>query len=95
MSTSPFDQRLTVPDNVATRELDGELVLLNFDTESYFGLDQVGARMWDVLRGAPTVEAGVATLLSEFDVDEATLRADVEVLLTQLVDGGLVALEAV
>jgi L-histidine N-alpha-methyltransferase len=30
-----------------------------------------------------------------FDVDEATLRADVEALLSQLVDGGLVALEAV
>ena len=95
MSTSSFDQRLTVPDNVATRELDGELVLLNFDTESYFGLDEVGARIWDVLRDAPSVEAGVATLLAEFDVDESTLRADVERLLTQLVDGGLVALEAV
>jgi hypothetical protein len=95
MSPSPFDQRIAVPDNVATRELDGELVLLNFDTESYFGLDEVGARIWEVLRDAATVEAGITQLLAEFDVDEARLRADVEALLTQLVDGGLVALEAV
>jgi hypothetical protein len=94
MSTSPFDRRLAVPQNVATRELDGELVLLNFDTESYYGLDEVGARIWEVLRDAPSVEAGVAQLLHEFEVEEPTLRADVEALLTQLVDGGLVALEA-
>ncbi len=95
MSTNPFDRRLAVPENVATRELDGELVLLNFDTESYFGLDEVGARIWEVLAGSPSVEDGVQVLLAEFDVDAPRLRADVAALLTQLVDGGLVALEAV
>jgi hypothetical protein len=95
MSGFSFDQRLRVPENVATRELDGELVLLNFDTESYFGLDEVGARIWAVLSAAATLDAGIQALLAEFEVDEATLRGDVEVLVTQLIDGGLVALEAV
>lgn len=93
--TSTFAQRLQVPGNVAVRELDGELVLLNFDTESYYGLDEVGARMWEVLSQSPTIQAGVDQLLEEFDVDPERLRADVEALVGNLVEGGLVALEAV
>lgn len=87
-----FDQRLVVPDHVATRELDGELVLLNFDTERYFGLDEVGSRILEVLRAAPTIDSGIPTLLEEFEVDESQLRSDVAALLGSLLDGGLVAL---
>lgn len=93
MSTIDFGQRLAVPDHVAVRELDQELVLLNFDSEQYFGLDEVGARMVEVLRGAPTIDDGVTTLLDEFEVDEGQLRSDVADLVASLVDGGLVVLE--
>ena len=48
----PFDRRLTVPEHVASRDLDGELVLLNYDSETYFGLDEVGTRIWEVLQAA-------------------------------------------
>jgi hypothetical protein len=88
-----FARRLALADNVTTRELDGELVLLNYDSETYFGLDEVGARILEVLREAPSLEAGVTSLLEEFDVEEPELRADVEALLERLVAGGLVALE--
>jgi hypothetical protein len=88
-----FARRLALADNVTTRELDGELVLLNYDSETYFGLDEVGARILEVLQQSPSVEAGVTVLLEEFDVAEAELRSDVEALLDRLVAGGLVALE--
>jgi hypothetical protein len=91
----PFDHRLSVPEHVATRDLDGELVLLNYDTEVYFGLDDVGTRIWEALRDAPTIEAGLEQLLEEFDVGSDQLRADVEQLLGQLIEGGLVELQAV
>lgn len=88
-----FDQRLRVPDHVAMRELDGELVLLNYESEEYFGLDEVGTRILEVLREAPSLDDGVARLLQEFDVEADRLRADVEQLVGSLLDGGLVALE--
>jgi len=40
-----FSDKITVPDTVLFRELDGESVLLNLKTESYLGLDDVGTRM--------------------------------------------------
>ena len=88
-----FGCRLTMPEHVAARELDGELVLLNFDSESYFGLDDIGTRILEVLRSSPTIDAGVLALMDEFEVDEPALRGDVTTLLQQLLDGGLVALE--
>ncbi len=91
----PFDHRVTVPEHVATRDLDGELVLLNYDSESYFGLDEIGTRMWQVLQASATIEDGVATLLEEFDVSGERLRDDVAGLLRRLIDGGLVELQPV
>jgi hypothetical protein len=88
-----FARRLALAENVTTRELDGELVLLNYDSETYFGLDEVGARVLEVLREAPSIEAGIAALLEEFEVEEPELRSDVAALLDRLVAGGLVALE--
>jgi hypothetical protein len=94
MTPESFDLRVTTPAQVVTRPLDGELVLLNLDTETYFGLDQVGTRMWELLSSAPSVGDAFRQLVEEYDVDEATLRSDLEALLGQLVDGGLVELHA-
>ena len=91
--TIDFDQRLAVPEHVAMRELDKELVLLNFESERYFGLDDVGARILEVLRDASSIDAGITILLDEFEVDESQLRHDVSDLVSSLVDGGLVVLE--
>jgi hypothetical protein len=90
-----FDQRLAVPEHVAVRELDQELVLLNFESERYFGLDDIGARILEVLRDAASIDAGITVLLDEFEVEESQLRHDVGALVTSLVDGGLVVLEPV
>jgi len=87
-----FDMRVTTPSQVVTRQLDGELVLLNLDTETYFGLDEVGSRMWEVLASSASVEAAFEQLTGEYDVDAATLRTDLETLINQLVDSGLVEL---
>jgi hypothetical protein len=92
MTTVSFDKRVSTPPQVVTRPLEGELVLLNLDTETYFGLDEVGTRMWELLSSSPSIEAAYEQLVAEYDVDEAMLRTDLEALLGQLVDGGLVEL---
>jgi hypothetical protein len=89
-----FEQRLAMAPDVATSDLHGELVLLNFATETYYGLDEVGARMVTVLTEGPSIEDGVKTLCEEFDVEEEQLRADVQRLIGELLDGGLVELRA-
>jgi hypothetical protein len=73
------------------QELGGETVLLNLRSEQYFGLDEVGTRIWQLVTEGATAEAIVAQLLAEYDADEATIRGDVERLLQELAGAGLLA----
>ena len=70
--------------SVVFQEVEGEMVLLDLDRELYFALDPVGSRCWQLLAEHGDVEALVATMLAEYDVDEETLRQDVGDLLARL-----------
>ena len=86
-----FAARAIVPSNVLIRFLDQESVLLNLNTERYFGLDSVGTRMWQLVISGPTIEAAYFQLIEEYDVDPDTLRSNLAELLEHLVENGLIA----
>ena len=85
MRNISFSARAQAPDGVLFRDLNGESIILNLESETYFGLDEVGTRMWQVLTTQPTIEAALNDLCAEFDVDREQLRRDLEELLDQLV----------
>lgn len=82
-------ERAAVPAHVLVRLLDRESVLLNLDTEQYFGLDETGTRMWQLLTTLPNIDAAFQELLAEFDVEPELLRSNLTELLGRLVDSGL------
>jgi hypothetical protein len=86
------DARISIPAHVLTRRLDDELVLLNLDNDFYFGLDEVGTRMWEVLALAPSIDVAIDQLVAEYDTEPQRVRNDVEKLVAELVDNGLVEL---
>ena len=92
MTAFSFDRSVRAPAHVLARELDGESILLNLDTEIYFGLDEVGTRVWNVVTNAPSVQAAYDSLLGEYDVSPDVLRRDMEALLSQLLERGLLEL---
>ena len=84
-----FDDHVHVPDDVLLSELDGESVLLNLKSETYFGLDEVGTRMWGALTTADSIQGAFDVLKDEYDVAPDRLRDDLNVLLTKLLEHGL------
>jgi hypothetical protein len=93
MQNPSLPVRVSISDHVLFQEIEGECVLLNMASEQYFGLDDVGTRIWQFLveEGDP---AKVLTQLRQvYNVDEATLRTDLAKLLEQLSSEGLVSLE--
>jgi hypothetical protein len=90
-----FDQKALVPDRVMFRELEGESVLLNIETETYFGLDDVGTRMWRQLTESASIQLAYDALLSEYDVTPETLKKDLGSLLEELFENGLIDFENV
>jgi Coenzyme PQQ synthesis protein D (PqqD) len=89
-----FEDRVAVPTHVLVRVLDGESVLLNVNTERYYGLDHTGTRMWQLLTESPNIDAAYQSLLAEFDAEPERLRSDLSELLARLVDNGLLEVQS-
>jgi len=85
----PFTNRATVPGHVLVRHLDGESVLLNLDTEKYFGLDAMGSRMFVLATTSACIESAYEKLLDEFEVEPEVLRNHLAELLSSLMGNGL------
>lgn len=87
-----LSDKLAASDDVVAREVAGETVLLNLATGTYFGLNAVGGRIWQLLdaEGCTLAEAS-AKLQQEFEVSSEVADADVLALAANLVEHGLVA----
>ena len=87
--TISFTDRVAVPDGVLISQLQEESVILNLESERYFGLDDVGTRFLSVLTSSESIDAAYQTLSAEYDVDPYILRQDLLALVENLVDQGL------
>ena len=89
MKFQPAD-RFSISDEVLSQEVNGETVLLDLDGESYFGLNEVGTRVWQLLQSERTVGETLSALSDEYDVGREQLESDMGELLDKLSDAGLV-----
>ncbi|MDF0676282.1 MAG: PqqD family protein [Nitrospira sp.] len=85
---------LRIAHNVVFRDLAGESVLLNLDTGTYFGLDAVGTRVWNLIAEHGSTSLAIDTLLAEYDVDAPRLEKDVTALIDRLLAKGLLTTDA-
>jgi len=82
---------VSTSDDVVARVVAGETVLLNLATGTYFGLNEVGGRIWHLLDTEGATLAEIATKLqAEFDVSGENAAADVLSLMVSLSEHGLV-----
>jgi hypothetical protein len=86
-------QSITISPDVLLQELNGEAVLLDLKTERYYGLDDIGLRMWQLLDSNGLVQAACARLLQEYEVDETTLKDDLAELIGNLAEAGLISVQ--
>ena len=93
--TDPSDGRIRPHPDVLVQTLpDGEAVLLHMGSEVYFGLDPIGARMWETLADTGDIETTASRLLSEFEVEESRLLSDLRQLVAELTEAGLLEVAA-
>ena len=71
-------------DGVIAKMVGSEMVLLDYDRGIYYGLNPVGARMWQLMAEGATMEQIVEVLAGEYDVAAATLTGDLAALLRDL-----------
>ena len=82
--------RFKISPDVLSQEVLGETVLLDLSGETYFGLNEVGTRVWQLLKQDHGFGDMLDVLQSEFEVSREQLEADVAALLAQLEEEGIV-----
>jgi len=84
-----LDSTVAASDDAVFREMDGESVLLNLETGMYFGLDDVGTRVWRLAADDGSLRAIRERLIEEYDADPAVIERDLLALAEALVSKGL------
>jgi len=87
-------QTIEISSEVLTQEVGGETVILDLKTESYFGLDEVGTRIWQLLQQEKDTQNITETMLDEYDVEEKQLEKDIQNLLTKLNEAGIITFDS-
>jgi Coenzyme PQQ synthesis protein D (PqqD) len=90
---SLLDGRAFVTPSVLCKDLGDEAILLDLTTETYFGLNAAGSRLWKLLTTSPTIRDAFEVMLEEYDVVPEELLRDMTALITDLVDRGLLKTE--
>jgi hypothetical protein len=83
MSTIPSATIQRSPKQISG-DLDGRAVLLSIDNGKYYNMNPVATRIWALIEKPITIEALIATLLDEYEVDRATCEKEVQAFLAQL-----------
>ena len=82
--------KIEISPDVLSQEVSGETVLLDIRSESYFGLDPVGTRIWELLQENGNLETTFKAMLEEYDVEAGQLESDLTELVEKLEEAGLV-----
>jgi hypothetical protein len=86
-------QKIKVFPQVLFQEIGNEAVLLDLNSERYFGLNEVGTRAWQLITEYGDTHAVCQAMLDEYAVPEECLYQDINELIAQFVSAGLIALE--
>ena len=81
---------ITLPQRVLFQTVDGGVVLLDIESGEYYGLNEVGSRIWALLQEERSPIEILSTLRSEYGVPEEILRSDIQQFLHHLQTNGII-----
>ena len=85
---------VTIPSQVMARQVGDETVILDLASGTYYGLDPVGARIWQLMTEGQTLAQVCETMLAEYEVTREAIECDVLALVQTLADKQLVGVGA-
>ena len=84
------DDRFAIPAHIAAKLLKDEAVLLDLKEGFYFGLNDVGSRIWTLVGEERTLGEICDTLITEYEVSRDELERHVHTLVEELLNKGLI-----
>jgi len=84
-----LDSNIEFIDTIFTQKVDDEIVLFDSKSEYYYGLDSIGAIMWESMIECSDLHLVHQKLLDRFDVDSQRLETDLLHFIEKLIENGL------
>lgn len=82
---------IKIEEDVLVQELDNSTVILNLNTEQYYGLDEVGQRIWQLFSEHQNTQIVRDIIVQEYDVHPDLLEADIARLIIELSEAKLIS----
>ena len=92
-ATSILNQKLSISENALAQEVNGEIVILHFESEFYYTLNAVGSKVWQLLAESENVETIIQQLVQIYQVNETPLRRNLTTFVKKLVKEELLSHE--
>ena len=86
-----LSDKVTISAQVMARVVGDETVILDLASGTYYGLDMVGARMWQLMTEGQTLAQVCETMLAEYEVSSEDIERDVLALVQTLLEKQLVS----
>lgn len=87
-------RRFVPAKDVKTITVDDSLVLVDGKGGQYFGLNGIGAVIWHLLEEGCDENAIIDKIMDEYDVDKEVVAEDLQRILNELAEAGLVQIDA-
>lgn len=84
-----LQEAVRVPGHVLMRQVGNEVVMLHLAQETYYGSNDVGARLMQLAETGATLAQIVEQLHAEFDADREQIESDVRRIAAALIAAGL------
>ena len=88
------DTAISQIEEIVASDIDGETVMMSIENGEYYGLDDIGSRIWKLIEKPVKVSDLIDTLLERFDVDRETCEKDVLKFLNELNEDKILQLNA-
>ncbi len=89
-----IDSVVVVVEEQVSTEMDGEAVILSLNSGTYFSLNSVGARIWELVQSARPVSEIRDAIIDEYEVDPETAERDILALLGALAEHKLINIQS-
>lgn len=87
-----MNKKIKIEKKLDVTELDGEKVMIDFDSGKYFMIKGSGNDIWDMMEDNMDINTIVENLLKEYDVDREVCQESVITFVNQMKDYGFVSL---
>ena len=88
--TDVLNVQWQISDQAIANSVGEEMVVLHLTNGTYFGLDPVGALLWEALAKGEPPRAACDAILDRYEVDRATVEDDLRQFLGELAEGDLI-----